>query len=114
MPKVSELFPSKYLRASDLAGKYMRATISKVEVIDVGGQGKAEDTKPVLSLKNRSKALVMNKTNSYALAKAYGDELDDWVGKEVEVYPDVTQMQGRTVDCIRCRQPLQLEEDVPH
>lgn len=111
MPKASELFPSKYLKASDLAGKFVRAIIGKIEIIDVGGKGEAGDTKPVVSLKNRSKQLVLNKTNTVTLAKAFGDELDDWAGEEIEIYPDTVSMQGQIVDCIRVRKPIEQDFD---
>jgi len=111
MPKASEVFPSRYLKASDLSGKFVKATIGKIEIIDVGGEGKAADTKPVATLKNRQKQLVLNKTNTMMLAKAFGDELDDWAGEEIEIYPDTVSMNGAIVDCIRVRKPLAQDFD---
>lgn len=111
MPKASELFPSKYLKAADLGGKYVTAVLGKIEVIDIGGEGKPGDMKPVVHLRNRSKQLVLNKTNTMVLAKAFGDELNDWSGEEIEIYPDTVPMNGQIVDCIRVRKPIERDFD---
>lgn len=110
--KASELFPSKYMKAGDLNGRYITATISKIEVVDVGGEGKEADVKPVMTFANRKKQLIMNKTNTMHLAEEFGDELDGWLGKSIEIYPDKTQMQGKIVDCLRVRLPQTEAEDV--
>jgi len=47
--KISEAFPSKYLKAADLNGTPVRVKIKYVALEDVGGQGNPEDTKPVIS-----------------------------------------------------------------
>lgn len=114
--KASELFPSRFLRAADLQDRILPAVIDKISVEDVGGEGRPGDTKPVITLRGRKKQLILNKTNTFALARAYGDELDDWVGKRIEIYPDTTQMQGKIVACIRVRAPLQAadpDSDMP-
>ena len=66
--KVSETYQSRFLKAADLSGRTMRATIERYEVEDLGGEGKAGDTKPVLYFKDRKKGLAMNKTNALTLA----------------------------------------------
>lgn len=113
--KVSEAFPSKYIAASDLDGRNVRVTIKHVEIEKIG-----DDTKPVIYFQGKQKGLVCNKTNSKAIAAVYGDEMDDWAGCELILFPIVTDYQGKPVDAVRVRQPMpkdspqtKARQDVP-
>ena len=108
---IFDSFPSKYLKAADLNGRPLRATISDVEVQNVGGQNKEEDYKPVLYLRNEKKGIVLNKTNATILGESLGRETDGWTGKEVEAYPDKTTFQGKLVACLRLRVPRDEPDD---
>ncbi len=103
--KISEAFPSNFLKAQDLNGHVCKAVIADIKVQDVGGQGRAEDHKPVLLLQGKTKGIVLNKTNATILSEAYGDETEQWRGKPVEITPEQTTFQGRLVPCIRLRVP---------
>ena len=103
--KIGNAFPSKYIKAGDLAGKAHTLVIAKVQIEDVGGQGNEED-KPVLYFAGRTKGCVLNRTNAMAIANRYGDDTDTWTDKEVIVFPDQTMFQGKMVDCIRMRIPV--------
>ncbi len=103
MMRISEAFPSNFLKAQDLNGRTVKAVIAGVELQDVAGQGNKNDHKPVVSFKDKSKGLVLNKTNSAILAETLGDETSTWTGKEIELICSQTQFQGRLVPCIRVR-----------
>ena len=45
----------------------------------------------------------MNKSNASNIAILYGDETEDWVGKEIVLFPAMVDFQGRTVEAIRVR-----------
>lgn len=100
--KMSEAFPSKYLKAADLNGRAVRAIIDNCTYEDMGDG----TSKPVLSFRGQKKGLVLNKTNAAMIASSYGDDSDAWRGRELEIYPDKTSMQGRIVDCLRVRVPV--------
>ena len=95
---MSEAFPSEYLRAADLKDQNVRVIISHIEMRDVG-----DDNKPVLFFQNKEKGLVLNKTNGNNIAILYGDDTDDWSGKEIVLYPTMVDFQGRSVSAIRVR-----------
>lgn len=97
---ISEAFPSDYLRAVDLKGRQIKAVISHLEMRDIG-----DDHKPVVFFQGKDKGLVLNKTNSNNIALAYGDDTDDWTGKEVVMYEAMVDFQGRSVAAIRIRPP---------
>lgn len=73
---INGVFPSKYLKAADLQGKDVTLTIEEVSVEDVGGQGDASDSKPVLFFQGKEKGLVLNKTNANTISGMYGPETD--------------------------------------
>ena len=98
--KASEAFPSKWIAAADLSDKNVRLTISHVEMEDIG-----DDRKPVIYFQNAKKGLVCNKTNSKSIVAAYGDEMDDWAGCELILFPIMTEYQGTQVPAVRVRAP---------
>jgi len=111
MAKVSELFPSKWLKAEDLQGHEVGCQIKNLDLVKF-----EEGVKPALYFSGKDKALLLNLTNTRRIAHAHGDDTDDWVGREIILYPDTTEFNGRTVDCIRVRIPSTTpapDEDIP-
>lgn len=112
MPNVEDVYASNSnsLKAEDLRGHEIKVSIIGSEVKDFDN-GK----KIVLSFKGKDKTLVLNKTNARKIADANGWNTDDWVGKEVVLYPDKTEFNGKMVDCIRLRLPAKElgEDDIP-
>jgi len=98
--RISEEFPSKYLKADDLRGRETRVTISRVEREKMG-----DDVKPVVYFNGKEKGVVLNKTNSYTIATAYGDETNDWFGNDVILFSVMTEYGGKTTPAIRVRIP---------
>lgn len=106
--RISAAFPSDYLKAADLMDRNVKVVISGVEMRDIG-----DDHKPVLFFQGKDRGLVLNKTNSNNIAIAYGDETDDWVGKEIILYPAMVDFQGRSVQAIRVRAPALKDRQQP-
>lgn len=98
--KMSEAFPSKYLRAADLHGRSVRVVIQRIEMESVA-QG--EPAKPVLYFQGKEKGVVLNKTNAINLSSVFGDDSDSWIGATVELFSMKVQFQGNLVDAIRMR-----------
>jgi arabinogalactan endo-1,4-beta-galactosidase len=98
--RISAAFPSEYLKAADLQGRNVLVVIDHVEMRDVG-----DDNKPVLFFQGKSKGVVLNKTNAGNIAVVYGDDTEDWTGKEVVLFEAMVDFQGRTVPSIRIRAP---------
>lgn len=59
--------------------------------------GLAKDGKPA------PKRLVLNKTNTKAIAAMHGAKAADWAGKSITLYTTTTKLKGDTVDCIRVK-----------
>ena len=108
MAKRDEVFPSKYLKASDLNGKPITLTIATAALEQMKTLDGKEQTKTVLSFKGTKKTLPLNVTNWDAVALATGeDDSDNWPGHNIELYPTTTSMQGKSMECIRIRAPAQ-------
>jgi hypothetical protein len=101
--RVSDAFPSEYLKASDLHDKRgnpvnVVVVIDRIEMKDVG-----DDHKPVVYFQGKDRGLVLNKTNANNIAVMHGEDMDDWIGKEIQLFSTTTDFQGKTVPCIRVR-----------
>lgn len=113
MPNIDEVYvsTSNALKAEDLRG-------NEVKVIISGSEMKQFDNgkKIILSFKDKEKTLVLNKTNARKIGDKFGNNTDDWNGKEIILYPDKTEFQGKLVDCIRVRPSLPVadfDDDIP-
>lgn len=98
--KLSEAFPSNFLKADDLQGKSVTVTIQDVTLEDIG-KGHDMQSKLVLTFKGKDKKFVCNKTNSKTIAKLYGDDTDDWAGNPIIIEPREVEFQGDMVWAIR-------------
>jgi len=101
--KMSEEFPSKYLRAVDLQGREVKVIMQQCEREQVGQE--QDDTKPVLYFKGKDKGLVLNKTNAGVISDHYGDDSDDWYDQPLILFSTMVSFQGKTQPAIRVRIP---------
>ena len=110
--KMSSAFPSKYLRAADIPdGMFVSVKVKNCQLENVAGNDDPNETKPVLYFEGKSKGLVLNKTNSTAIAHKSGDESDDWFGRTIQLYTTETLFQGQMKPCIRVKVPLVQESN---
>lgn len=105
---IDQLYPSRFLRCADLNGQPMRVTVEGLKREDIGGE-----LKVVLTFTNGGKAMVLNKTNAKAVAKALGNETSAWRGKAIVLVPAQVDFKGDIVDAIRVRPASPQEEPPP-
>jgi hypothetical protein len=99
--KMSEAFPSEFLKCQDLQGREVTVTMAAVQDEMIGMD---KEQKHVLSFVNCKKRFIVNKTNWGEIEALYGDS-DLWSGKQIVLYPTKTQFGNKLVDCIRVRAP---------
>lgn len=97
---VNDAFPSKYLKVEDLKGREIPVVILRVLVEEVGMQ---KDRKLVLYFERAVKGMICNKTNAQRLALVYGDDTDDWLGKKITLYAEMTEFGGQSRWGLRVR-----------
>lgn len=98
--RISDAFPSNYLKATDLQDRNVVVKMDRVERERIG-----DDEKAVLYFVGKDKGMVLNKTNANNIATVYGDETADWRDQEIVLFPAMVDFQGKTVQAIRVRAP---------
>ena len=107
MPTRDDIFPPKYLKASDLNGQPLTLVIKRAPVEALTSPDGKQERKTVLYFDGVSKKLPSNQTNWDAVVDVTGEaDTDNWPGHKIEVYPTTTPMGGKTVPCVRVRAPL--------
>ena len=100
---VNQAFPSNYLKASDIQGHEVQATIERVEMEEIG-QGRDKESKPILYFHGKTKGVVLNKTNATTISSIVGSgETDDWIGTRVCLFVREVEFQGSMVPAIRIK-----------
>jgi hypothetical protein len=106
MTSRNEAFPSKYLKAADLKGRAVTLEIAAAPEETLTGFDGQSQTKTVVYFAGTKKKLPLNRTNWNAIADVTGeDDSDNWPGHKIELYPATTEMNGKTLPCIRVRTP---------
>ena len=100
--KLDDIFHGENLKAEDLKGKDVSLTISSWEVAEFEEGGKT-DKKIKLHFSETDRTLILNKTNGYSVAEGLTDDLDNWAGGVITLYPTKTDFGGKRVDCIRIK-----------
>lgn len=101
-----ELYPGRFIKASDLKGGKVTLRIAKVHVEELVGD-KGAQMKGIIAFEKTEKALALNKTNGICLKEMFGKKVQEWVGKRVTLFP--AQWDGE--DCIRVWGSPELERD---
>ena len=104
--KGSEFFPSKYLKAEEIANTVpMTVTIKTVmaETLKSRDKSNQEEIKPVAYFEELEKGIVLNKTNWYTIAALHGDDSDEWGGKQIALIVMDVDSFGDIVSAIRIK-----------
>ena len=92
---------SKFLKAADLQGGKPVVEIEDAEVHENTYNGETKK-QIVLKFAGKDKVLGLNKTNARRIAALIGTEdFNEWAGWRIRLFVDQTDLDGKTVDCIR-------------
>lgn len=106
--KVGKLFPRKYARGADLNGRPLTVEIERVQIVMMRPNPNAQtEQKGVIYFKNAQKGVILS---SRKLAEqieeiAGTDEMNDWPGTRVTLYPEPMNVAGQARIAIRARAP---------
>jgi len=94
--KLSQAFPSLYLKAADIDDE-IRVTIDKAYLDNIKGQQKL-----IVEFKEFDKQFVVNVTNAERIkGELETDETDNWIGKQITLGKELVNFRGKSVDAIR-------------
>src|SRR5262252_503285 len=111
--KTSEAFPSNYLKAADIGNRQITVTIDDIQQEELQSPDGKKQRKPVLYFRRIKKGLVLNVTNARTIEHVYGDEMDDWIGKELVLFAREVEARGETMLAIRVRIPSASASTAP-
>ena len=86
---------SKYLKAEDIKGHNIRATIEEVNLVEFEDDNGSKQQKPALKLRGKEKGVVCNATTVQELGMSYGFDSDNWIGKEIGLSTKHYQSLGK-------------------
>jgi hypothetical protein len=100
--------PKEFLFAHDLEGRDVTVEFTNVIGGELEGEKGRKTKKPIAMIKvkpgNPPKKLALNATNCKTIQQLTGsDQVEDWAGVRVTLFPTTTQFGGETKDCIRIR-----------
>lgn len=90
MPKpvdFDQLYPGRFLKAGEFAGKKVTLTIAEVNLDELIGNDGTKKVKGVISFKETPKQIPLNKTNGICLKSMFGRKPQEWVGKKIILFP---------------------------
>lgn len=118
-------YDSRVLRYWHVPDKDVTLTIDTVTELE-SSVGRDAKKQLLLRFKGAKLPFAMNATNCTTIEQMYGADPHEWFGKRITLYVTTTEMQGRTMPCIRIRPRApgpadtkrpeyepQLNEDVP-
>ena len=105
---------SNDLKAIDFKGKHFKLVISDVEERHYEARnGQAAADKLALHFEGREKTLVLNITNTKNLINAYGADTDGWVGQEIGLSTQETELgEGWVVRPLNVPEP-DFDDSIP-
>lgn len=101
--KIGEMIESKYLKQSDVQDETL-VTVAGIKKVNVARDDEDPEYRWTIKFQEFAKPMVLNVTNLKRLAKALGDDTDEWMGKQVVIYvdPDI-EFGGNVVGGIRIK-----------
>lgn len=99
---ISELYPSKWLKATDLPAGGRVATVERYEVQDFHKPNNKTEPALVLYFERATKALITNKTQLKAMEEITGSErFADWPGARVHLQPAIAPNKKPTIEIVK-------------
>lgn len=98
---VSELYPSRWLRAADLNGRTVTVTVQRITLEELHNPRTNQRELIAVAHFGRSKDLALNKTQCLAIADITGSEaFSDWHGRAITLRPGTARNGKPTIDIL--------------
>jgi len=103
--KITDMFPSRYVKGEDLKGKDVTVTIARIQPEKMRPNPQSPEIERfVLYTAEGKKGIVLSKTLASQIARSVGSyDTDDWMGKKVTLFPEPMVVAGIQRVAIRIR-----------
>ncbi len=101
-----ELYPGRFIKASEFKGKQVTLRITAVRIEELIGD-KGPQIKGVISFHKTEKQWAINRTNGECVKAMFGSKVQAWVGKRVTLFPALHDGEP----CIRVWGSPDIKED---
>lgn len=81
-----ELYPGRFLKASEFKGKQVTLRISDVRIEELIGD-KGPQIKGIISFERTDKQWAINRTNGICAKMMFGSKVQAWIGKRITLFP---------------------------
>ena len=103
-PDYRAYYDNTYVRAWDLpVGRDAIMVIERVERVEIEGQDKKKQTRPLVYFRGARKGMVLNKGMGKTIKGIYGARVSGWIGQPIALYATVCTAFGEDHDVIRVR-----------
>ena len=100
---INDLFPSRYLSGMDLQGPQNVIIDRVITETFKSFKTDADETKPVIYFRGTSKGVIMSHQLAQQIAQIYGQEIEAWLGKPIQIFPLAMQVAGVERMVVRAR-----------
>lgn len=83
-----QLFPSRFIKAGEFAGKPVTLTITGVDLEELEKEDGTAKSSPIVSFNETKRQWVLIKTNAQCLVAMWGSDVDGWIGHKVTLVPE--------------------------
>ena len=101
-----ELYPGRFIKASEFKGKQVTLRISAVRIEELIGD-KGPRISGVISFEKTEKQWAINRTNGICCRAMFGTKVQEWVGKRVTLFPGMHDGEA----CIRVWGSPDIDKD---
>lgn len=112
---ISEMFPSKYAKGEDLAGKSITLIIDHIRQEEMHPQPNAPAVKKfVLYFKNAQRGIILSRTLAEQIAEILGSlDSDQWIGGKITIFSQPLKVAGKSRLAIRAKAPTNGADNPP-
>lgn len=98
-----ELYEGRFLKAGLLKSKPRTLTISRVfvETLADDASKTGEKNRGIICFKETERQLCINRTNGESLKAMFGNKVQEWVGKQITLIPEMTKFGREDVEAVR-------------
>jgi hypothetical protein len=109
-----DLYPGRFLKAGNLDGRKFTLTIKDYDREMLEGDDGAK-SKAIITFEETPRQLVACKTNGLCFKAMFGDDLHQWIGKRVILFPSVWNNEPaiRVWGSPDLKEPLSVDVKLP-